>query len=91
MCLFGLSSLAFADFDNSDPQISAVFVRGATLLYDCNGNNLVCASDRSFSYCSGFNPEDRPCKLIKKFTKESDCHDLQLKLSSDNFSGEFCN
>lgn len=88
--VFSISGLAFCDVANSDPVISSVFVRGSNLVYDCNGKNLVCASERSFSYCKEFNPHNKPCKLIKNFTEVSDCHDLQEELSSDNFSGEFC-
>lgn len=86
---FNISSV-FADVDNSDPQLNAVFVRGSNLVYDCNGENLVCASQRSLLYCTGYNPADKPCKLIKKFQNESKCNQVQLELTSDNFTGEFC-
>jgi len=92
LALILCTSFAWAqeDFDNSNPTISNVFDRGPLLVYDCNGQNTVCASEDSFKYCSGYNPSDKPCKLIKKFETNDKCNDFQLKIVTDNYDGRFC-
>ncbi len=83
--------ISFADFDNSNPQISTIFTRGPVLVYDCNGQNTVCTTVRSYELCSDFNPKNRPCRLIKSFESQQKCIDFQLDIVSNNYEGHFCN
>lgn len=85
------------DFDNQDPQLDALYIRGPYLVYDCYSKHWVCTGELEYKRCLEQRKEaildmkyKLPCASFEAFRKRKDCYETQQELTNTSRYERFC-
>lgn len=75
------------DFDQQDPYMSDLYMKGTYLLYDCSNGHWVCTRLEEFERCQRWREEARAlkndslkCAPMRKFAANEKCVEEQQRL-----------
>ena len=93
----GQEQTEFTDISQEDPNLDALYQRGAYLVYDCYSKHWVCTQELEYKRCMNDRKEalldfkeQLPCAYLDKFTLEKDCFQRQQELTDRGHQTQFC-
>lgn len=85
------------DFDNDDPNMDALYQRGAYLVYDCFTNHWVCTDELEYNRCKIQRKEalldyknSLPCAYFDQYKTRKKCQNAQTQLTNEARFEVFC-